>query len=131
MRLRRVIMDYSYLEADEHPIATYKVQYVHWLNDTWIGRGDWLQAIVTNRRLLLIPSENSLRGKVESIRYQDVNNVWNLCLGKRDGVLLRLKNRQHFYLYVEWSQGNKLVHHLNERIAPATKPRILPRLRFT
>lgn len=124
-------MDNSYLEPDEHPIETYTVQYVQWLNDTWIGQGDWLQAVVTNRRLLLIPSQNSLRGKVESIRHQDVGNVWNLCLGKRDGVLLRLKNRQHLYLYVDWGQGSKLVHNLNERIAPATRPRILPRLRFT
>jgi hypothetical protein len=124
-------MDYRYLEPDEHPIATYTVQYVHWSNDNWIGRGDWLQAVVTNHRLLLIPSENSLRGKVEAIRYQEINHVWNLCLGTRDGVLVRFKNRQHLYLYVDWSQGNKLVHHLNERITPPPQPRILPRLRFT
>ncbi|MCB9450869.1 MAG: hypothetical protein H6672_05485 [Anaerolineaceae bacterium] len=129
--MRRIHMDYPFLEPDEHAIETYTVQYVQWLNDEWIGRGEWLQAVVTNRRLMLIPPEDGLRGKVDSVRYAEINRVWNLCLGKRDGVLLRLKNRQHLYLYVDWSQGNRLAHHLQERMTQPTRPRILPRLRFT
>lgn len=122
-------MKTNLLEQDEYPVASYKVQYVEWLHDDWIGRGDWLEAVITNHRLLLLPPKNALRGKPETIQYADIAKVWNLCLRKRDGVLVRLKSGQHLYLYVEWSQGNKLVNHLRERIAPTRTPRILPHLR--
>ncbi|MBZ0309974.1 MAG: hypothetical protein K8I82_28180 [Anaerolineae bacterium] len=117
-----------YLESGEYLLGHYKVQPANWSNGEWFGNGQWLRAMVTNRRLL-IASEPQRYDKPEAIAPTDILRVWNLCLGRRDGVMVVLRDGRRLYMLVDWSQGNKLVRDINEMIAPPLKPHIIPRLR--
>ncbi|MBI5666905.1 MAG: hypothetical protein HZC41_02775 [Chloroflexi bacterium] len=116
------------LESGEYVLGSYKVQRVNWVNGEWFGAGQWLRALVTNRRLLIV-SDNHRRDLAETIVPPDIRRVWNLCLGRRDGILVALNDGRRLYMLVDWSQGNKLVRDINEMLTPPLKPRIAPRLR--
>jgi hypothetical protein len=117
------------LEPGEYQLGGYQVQFVDWNGGEWRGAGFWLRAIVTNRRLLVFPDTRRSLEQTRTIKPEDIARVWNLCLGRRDGVLVILKDGRRFYLLVDWSQGGKLARDLNELLAPPLKPRILPRPR--
>jgi hypothetical protein len=116
------------LETGEYLLGSYKVQHAHWMNGEWFGAGYWLRVLVTNRRLLLHAEASRHREDTETINPADITKVWNLCLGKRDGILVALQDGRRLYMLVDWSQGNRLVRDINDMLAPPLKPRIVPRL---
>lgn len=114
------------LEVGEYQVGSYKVQQVNWENGEWRGPGYWLQAIVTNRRLLVYPERDVQAA--EAIRPSDIVRAWNISLRGRDGMMVELRDKRRLYMLVDWSQGNKLVSDIQKMITPAVKPRIMPRL---
>ncbi|NWG15062.1 MAG: hypothetical protein HXY41_00365 [Chloroflexi bacterium] len=121
-------MGKSSLEQGEYALGSYKVRYADWSNGEWFGVGPWLKVIVTNRRLLLFVDAGTQRDAARRIEPEQIKQVWNLCLGRRDGVMVKLKDGCRLYMLVDWSQGNKLVKDINEMLTPPLKPRIAPRL---
>jgi hypothetical protein len=114
------------LETGEYEVGSYKVQQVSWDEGEWRGPGYWLQAVVTNRRLLVYP-ERDVKA-AESIQPVDIIRAWNICLRGRDGLMVELKDKRRLYMLVDWSQGNKLARDIGKMITPPAKPRISPRL---
>jgi hypothetical protein len=112
-------------ELGEYALGSYTVRYADWDNGEWFGVGPWLKAVVTNRRLLLFSEASSQRDRIEP---EQIRRVWNLCLGRRDGVMVALKDGRRLYMLVDWSQGNKLAKDIREMLTPPLKPRIAPRL---
>jgi len=116
-----------YLESGEYLLGNYKVKPANWMNGEWFGSSRWIRAMVTNRRLLLTPEVHRF-DQPEAIIPGDIFRVWNLCLGRRDGVMVALRDGRRLYMLVDWSQGSKLARDINELIAPPLKPHIAPRL---
>ncbi len=114
------------LEAGEYQVGAYKVQQVNWEDGEWRGPGYWLQAIVTNRRLLVYPERNAQAA--ETIQPPEIERAWNISLRGRDGLMVELKDKRRLYMLVDWSQGSKLAKDIRKMITPTAKPRILPRL---
>ncbi len=121
-------MNSSFLEAGEFQYGCYKVQYVEWKNDEWIGTGFWLQATVTNKRLMVFPELGVYPQDYETISPSDIMKVWNVSLAGRDGILIRLRDNRCLHLLVDWSQGSKLVRDIDKMLISPVKPRISPRL---
>jgi len=121
-------MPHELFEAGEYKLGGYKVQFAHWEGGEWCGAGYWQRAVVTNRRLLVFPDARHT-DQAQKIASDDIVRVWNICLGKRDGVLVSLKDGLRFYMLVDWSQGSKLVRDIQEMIALPLHPRIAHRLR--
>jgi hypothetical protein len=113
-------------EAGEYELGVYKVQYVQWVDGEWRGKGYWLRAIVTNRRLLVFPEQNAV--SMESITPEQITRAWNVCLRGRDGLMVELNDYRRLYMLVDWSQGRKLAKDINEMLTPRAAPRIAPRL---
>ncbi len=118
----------SYLEAGEFQYGCYKVQYVDWLEEEWAGSGFWLQATVTNKRLLVYPELGVYPQDYETIQPTDIMKVWNVSLRGKDGILIRLRDGRCMHLLVDWSQGGKLVRDIDKMMVSPVKPRISPRL---
>lgn len=114
-------------ESGEYLLGNYKVKPANWMNGKWFSTEHWIRAMVTNRRLLLAP-ELHRYDKPEAITHGDIFRVWNLCLGRRDGVMVVLRDGRRLYMLVDWSQGSKLARDIKEMIAPPLKPHIIPRL---
>lgn len=121
-------MPHRLFEAGEYELGGYKVQFAHWEGGEWCGAGYWQRAVVTNRRLWVFPDARHT-DRAQKIGADDIARVWNICLGKRDGVLINLKDGGRFYMLVDWSQGSKLARDIREMIALPLHPRIAPRLR--
>lgn len=121
-------MGANFLEPGEFQYGCYKVQYVEWANEEWNGTGFWLQATVTNRRLLVFPELGVYPQDYETIAPSDIMRVWNVSLAGRDGILIRLSDKRCLHLLVDWSQGSKLVRDIDKMMITPVKPRISPRL---
>ncbi len=117
------------LPVGEFSYGRYQVQLVEWADGEWQGRGYWLRALVTNRRLLVYPDLGGLLRPNEDIDSSEIARVWNVSLGGRDGIMVLLKEGRALHLLVDWSQGGKLARDIRELIAPMQRPRILPRLK--
>jgi hypothetical protein len=117
------------LETGEYLLGRYKVQYMGWMNGEWQGEGYWQRALVTNRRLLVYPETAQHFGFTDAVMPGEIVKAWNLSMGRRDGILLLLKDKRRLYLLVDWSQGHKLVRDINDLLRPPVRPRIVPRLR--
>src|SRR5690349_19893677 len=87
-------MGTKFLEPGEFQYGCYKVQYVEWANDEWNGTGFWLQATVTNRRLLVFPEMGVYPQDYETISPTEIMRVWNVSLAGRDGILIRLSDKR-------------------------------------
>ncbi len=116
------------LQQGEFQLGRYKVRYADFTKVGWNARGPWMRAIITNRRLILIPDD--VHNPVEPcvINGKTILYVWHVCLGTRDGMILSLSNGQLIYLFVDWAQGPHLVKDLREMITPPAQPRISPRM---
>jgi hypothetical protein len=93
-----------------------------------------MRALVTNQRLVFMPDEpHDARAPQSptSIERTDIRLAWSVALGRRDGAIIALGNGQLVYLFIEWSQGAKLVRDIREMLTPPVQPRILPRLPHT
>jgi hypothetical protein len=115
------------LESGEYSLGNYRVQYAHWINGKWSGSGHWLNVLVTNRRLLLLTEMNGQMERREKIDPAEIVGVWNLCLGRRDAILVALQDGRQLYMLVDWSQGYKLARDINDMLAVPLKPHIRPR----
>ena len=119
------------LSVDEYPFGYYKVQHVAWEHGEWHDTGYWLNAVVTNHRLIIFPGVDQNGDIQDALQPIDIRKVWNVCLKGRDGIMIALRNGKRLYMVVDWSQGNRLVKDLNEMLAPPITPRISPRLAAT
>jgi hypothetical protein len=119
------------MEHGEYPLGSYKIRFARFTPLGWEMRGSWMRAIVTNQRVVFMPDvleDTQAAHSPTSIARMEMRLAWNVCLGRRDGAILALQNGQLVYLYVEWSQGAKLVRDIHEMLAPPVQPRILPRM---
>ncbi len=119
------------LSVDEYPFGYYKVQRVAWDHGEWQDAGYWLNAVVTNHRLIIFPGTDQNGDIQDAFQPVDIRKVWNVCLKGRDGIMIALRNGKRVYMVVDWSQGNRLVKDLNEMLTPPITPRIMPRLAAT
>jgi hypothetical protein len=126
-----VVMNARLLDADEYPFGYYKVQRVEWNQGEWSETGYWLNAVVTNHRLIISPAFDEQTPTRDVFRPLDIRKVWNVSLKGRDGIMIARRDGKRLYMLVDWSQGNKLVKDLNEMLAPPIRPRIMPRLMTT
>jgi hypothetical protein len=115
-------------EQGEYQLGCYMVQFARFTPRGWDGGGPWLRAIVTNLRLLVLSENSEPRYSPISITCADIVKIWNVNLGRRNGVILLLKKRRLLYFLVDWGQGSKLVQDVKEMLAPPVQPRIAPRL---
>jgi hypothetical protein len=120
-------MDTS-LQQGEYQLGRYKVCYARFFGAGWDNNGPWMRLIVTNRRLILFADDVRNSQTPAVIARSDIGRVWNVCLGKRDGVILALTNGQLLYFFIEWSQGAKLVSDIREMLTPPLQPNITPRV---
>ncbi len=116
------------LQHGEYPLGRYLVRYAHFTTLGWDGRGPWMRAIITNRRVILIPDEVQSEADPCVINGSSLARAWNVSLGKRDGVIISLNSGQLLYLFIDWGQGGRLVKDICEMLTPAVQPRIVPRL---
>jgi hypothetical protein len=114
------------LEQGEYELGCYLVQYARWTKSGWDSGGPWLRAVVTNHRLLIAAEGSRPYLSPISIAPADIVKIWNVSLGRRNGVILLLKKRRLLYFLVDWGQGSKLVADVKEMLAPPVKPRIAP-----
>lgn len=119
------------LANDELSLGRYKVQRVYWEHGEWSQAGYWVNAMVTNRRLIFYPTQSETTQNRKSLKAADISSAWNVCLGGRDGLLIVLKDGRELYMLVEWSQGNRLARDVNQMLLPPVQPRITPRLVVT
>lgn len=118
------------LERGEYPLGRYKTRFAHFTLQGWEARGPWMRAIVTNQRLVFMPDDPTnpqAAASPAAMKHNDIVRAWNVCLGRRDGAIIALKSGKLLYLYIEWSQGSKLVRDISEMLTPPVQPRILPR----
>lgn len=118
----------SFLEPGEFQYGCYKVQYVEWSDNEWLGTGFWLQAIVTNKRLVVFPELGVYPQDYETIPPSAIMKVWSVSLAGKDGILIRLGDNRCLHLLVDWSQGSKLVRDIDKMMVTPPKPRISPRV---
>lgn len=119
------------LQRGEYPLGRYKIRFARFTSHGWEERGSWMRALVTNQRVVFVPDDQEDTRTAQSpasIDRSEILRTWNVCLGKRDGAILALTNNQLLYLYIDWSQGAKLVRDIQEMLTPPIQPRILPRI---
>ena len=116
------------LEQGEYQLGRYKVRYAKFSGLGWGNHGPWMRILVTNRRLIILPDDVRDSQATAIIARNEIGRVWNVCLGKRDGVILALTNGQLLYFFIDWSQGAKLVNDIREMLTPPLQPSITPRL---
>jgi hypothetical protein len=97
------------LEHGEYVIERYRVKVTELLDSGWAQSVPWLKAIITNRRLLLVPEEREASGSPINIPLSDIEAVWNVGLGRRDGVVFGLKGGEKLHMLVDWNQGRRLL----------------------
>lgn len=120
-------MDTS-LQLGEYQLGRYKARYAKFSGLGWDNNGPWMRILVTNRRLIVLADDVRDSHVTTAITRSEIGRVWNVCLGKRDGVILALTNGQLLYFFVDWSQGAKLVSDIREMLTPPLQPSITPRV---
>ncbi len=113
-------------EQGEYQLGGYMVQFARFTPLGWDSGGPWLRAIVTNQRLLILSEGAKPNYSPVSITPNELVKIWNVSLGRRNGVILLLKKRRLLYFLVDWGQGNKMVADVREMLAPPLQPRIAP-----
>lgn len=116
------------LQQGEYQLGRYKARYAKFSGLGWDNNGPWMRVLVTNRRVILLADDARDAHATSVIGRSDIARVWNVCLGKRDGVIMALTNGQLLYLFVDWSQGAKLVSDIHEMLTPPLQPSITPRI---
>lgn len=115
------------LQQGEYQIGRYKVRYAEFSGLGWCENGPWMRMAVTNRRLLFLPDDPRDSIGLNMIERSHITQVWNVCLGRRDGVILALRDGKLVYLFIEWAQGGKLTNDIREMLTPPLQPSITPR----
>lgn len=112
------------LEYGEYFIERYRVQLTELMSSGWARSAPWLQTIITNRRLILMPEAESSSSPMV-ISLPDIDGVWNVGLGRRDGVVLSLKNGEKLHMLVDWNEGRRMQR--DTKMVMALQPDYSPR----
>ena len=107
----------DFLVKGERVLGDYHVRLARHSDEGWCGVGPRLSAIVTNERLLLTP-QTFRPYPPASIPRRYVDGVWNVGLGRRDGVRVSLNLGYQLYMLVSWGHGNKFAIDLKEMVKP-------------
>lgn len=115
------------LEHGEYQIERYRVKLTQLDTDGWSSDSPWLRAVITNRRLLLVPEEDQNDCSPVVIPLAEIQKVWNIGLGRKDGLMLYLKTGQRVHMFVDWNQGRKLMRDTQEMmsVTPGATPNYL------
>lgn len=97
------------LEYDEYQIENYRVQLTEFVNSGWATNGPWLHLVVTNRRFIFMPEKKQRQETLTVIPLCEVGKVFNVAMGRRDGVMFALKSGERLHMFVDWNQGQKLM----------------------
>ncbi|HLV37196.1 MAG TPA: hypothetical protein VKY59_18895 [Spirillospora sp.] len=107
------------LDVGEQQLGRYKVRFTRFVGGRWRTRGPWLQLIVTNRRLIILPDEARDGRTPLVISAVDIARVWSIGLGRRDGGVIALRTGEPLYFYVDWSQSARLIRDIRRMMQPA------------
>jgi len=115
------------LEYDEYLIERYRVQLTEFVNSGWALNGPWMRAAITNRRLILLPEVSDYNCDPTTIPLTEIRKIWNVGLGRKDGVMLALKSGERLHMFVDWNQGQKLMRATREMMSvrPVFHPKYL------
>lgn len=115
------------LEHGEYQIERYRVKLTQLDTDGWSSDSPWLRAVITNRRLLFVPEEDQNDCSPVVIPLAEIQKVWNIGLGRKDGLMLYLKTGQRVHMFVDWNQGRKLMRDTQEMmsVTPGATPNYL------
>ncbi|MGQ9890149.1 MAG: hypothetical protein ACUVSX_16920 [Aggregatilineales bacterium] len=115
------------LQQGEYRLGRYRVRFARFTSLGWDTQGPWMRAVVTNRRLVFTPEDAASPIAPLELTPSSIARIWNVCLGRRDGLIIALKTGQMLYLFIDWSQGAHLGRDLRELLTPPLQPRIAPR----
>lgn len=115
------------LQQGEYRLGRYRVRFARFTSLGWDTQGPWMRAIVTNRRLIFVPEDATSDVAPLEIAPGGIVRTWNVCLGRRDGLIIALKSGQMLYMFVDWGQGARLGRDMRELLTPPLQPRITPR----
>jgi hypothetical protein len=115
------------LHHDEYRLGRYRVRFARFTTLGWDAQGPWMRAVVTNRRVMFLPDEAGSDAAPLEMMPGAIARVWNVGLGRRDGLIIALKTGEMLYLFIDWGQGPRLSRDLRELLTPPLQPRIAPR----
>jgi hypothetical protein len=115
------------LQQGEYRLGRYRVRFARFTSLGWDTQGPWMRAVVTNRRLVFTPEDAASQIAPLELPPGSIARIWNVCLGRRDGLIIALKTGQMLYLFIDWSQGARLGRDLRELLTSPLQPRIAPR----
>lgn len=116
------------LQIGEYQINRYTVRFARFTSRGWSTTSPWMRLLVTNRRLVFMPDDIKGGASEYRIERSKIRRCWNAAMGRRAGIILELHTGELIHMYVEWSQGDKLVKDIVEMLAQPAQPRITPRL---
>ncbi len=96
------------LEPGEYPIERYRVKITELIDSGWAVNIPWWRAFITNQRLILVPEANK-QCSPTIIPLNDIVHVWNVGLGRLDGVVFSLTNGERLHMIVDWNQGRRFM----------------------
>ncbi|MDL1883715.1 hypothetical protein FBR01_08705 [Anaerolineae bacterium CFX8] len=91
----------------EYLLGQYQVTIARYTASGWAGTVPPLNAAITNFRLILQP-QTRRPYEPASIPSTYVVKVCDVLLDHRPGILISLKTGHRLYLFIWWSQGEKL-----------------------
>lgn len=115
------------MQQGEYHLGRYRVRFARFTSLGWDTHGPWMRATVTNRRVIFFPDEATDDTTPLTLTPNSIARVWNVALGRRDGMIIALKSGQLMYLFVDWSQGARLSRDIGELLTPPLQPHIMPR----
>lgn len=121
----------SIFEVGEYQIGRYQVHAASLSGSGWQKEGAALRMLLTNHRIILLPDVIGNKDQTMQpvvIPFKAISRVWNMALGKRDGLLIESSDGKQHYYFVNWNQGSELANEIKELIAPPLQPRISPRM---
>lgn len=110
------------LQQGEQYLGRYKVRFARFGRGGWQSFGPWMRAMVTDRRLIVLPDEAQAEREPMVIASRSIDRVWQACLGKRDGGIIQLHSGELLYFYVEWSEAARLVKDLKLMVGVRVTP---------
>ncbi|MBZ0302514.1 MAG: hypothetical protein K8J31_22405 [Anaerolineae bacterium] len=111
--------------SSEQSLGRYKVRFARFTSGQWHHHGPWMRLLVTTRRLVILPEDVHQEDVTPlAIPGEDIEQVWSVGLGKRDGGVIALHSGDLLYFYVDWSQSSWLMRDIRMMLGkPAPKPR--------
>lgn len=120
-------MDDDQLQRNEYAINCYTIRFARFGSRGWTNSSPWMRLLVTSRRLIFSAQETPATPE-QQIERSKVNRCWNAAMGRRSGIILELYTGELVHMFVDWSQGDRLVKDILEMLTQPAPPRISPRL---